>query len=100
VVFIWPGAFDFALVSCWPGAACLALPACCPGAQSFAEFELVEFVLVWSVSWLLGIVAVVDEDDEVPDWAVAKPQDKATKAAARRIRLMMTILLGNVPSLV
>jgi len=93
-----------ALVSCCPGAACFALPACCPGAQSFAEFGLVEFVVVWSVPWLFGIVVVVDDDDEVPDdvpdCAVARPQDKATMAAVRRIRLMMTILLGNVPSLV
>ena len=81
-----------ALVSCWPGAACFALPACCPGAQSFAEFELVDFVVVWSVSWLLGIVVAVDDDDE--DWAVARPQDKATKAAVRRIRFMMTVLLA------
>ena len=100
MVFIWPGAFDLALVSCWPGAACFALPACCPGAQSFAEFELVEFVVVWSVLWLLGIVVVVGDDDDVPDWAVARPQDNATKVAARRIRFMMTVLLGNVPSLV
>ncbi|CDX40490.1 hypothetical protein MPLSOD_40450 [Mesorhizobium sp. SOD10] len=62
---------------------------------------MVEFVVVWSVPWLLGIVVVVDDDeevpDDVPDWAVARPQDKATKAAVRRIRLMMTILFGNVP---
>ena len=88
-------------MSCWPGAACFALPACCPGAQSFAEFELVEFVVVESVLWLLGLVVVVDEEvDDVPDCAVARPADKATKAATRRIRFMMTVLLGNVPSLV
>ncbi len=34
----------------------------------------------------------VDDDDE--DWAVARPQDKATKAAVRRIRFMMTVLLA------
>ncbi|TPI47583.1 hypothetical protein FJW05_11510 [Mesorhizobium sp. B2-9-1] len=81
----------------------MALPVCCPGAQSFAEFELVELVVVVSVLWLLGIVVVDDDDevpDDVPDWAVARPQDKATKAATRRIRFMMTVLLGNVPSLV
>ncbi|TPJ70090.1 hypothetical protein [Mesorhizobium sp. B2-6-2] len=83
----------------------MALPVCCPGAQSFAEFELVELVVVVSVLWLLGIVVVVDDEvddvpDDVPDWAVARPQDKATKAATRRIRFMVTVLLGNVPSLV
>ncbi|MBZ9662231.1 hypothetical protein LB523_24590 [Mesorhizobium sp. ESP-6-4] len=83
----------------------MALPVCCPGAQSFAEFELVEFVVVVSVPWLLGIVVVVDDDvdelpDVVPDCAVARPPDKATKAATRRIRFMVTVLLGNVPSLV
>ncbi|TPO12037.1 hypothetical protein [Mesorhizobium sp. B1-1-5] len=79
----------------------MALPACCPGAQFFAEFELVELVVVVSVLWLLGIVVVVDDEvDDVPDCAVARPPDKATKAATRRIRFMMTVLLGNVPSLV
>jgi len=63
--------------------------------------ELVEFVVVESVLWLLGIVVVVDDEvDDVPDCAVARPADKATKAATRRIRFMMTVLLVNVPSLV
>ncbi|WP_176477072.1 hypothetical protein [Mesorhizobium sp. WSM4313] len=71
----------------------MALPVCCPGAQSFAEFELVELVVVVSVLWLLGIVVVVDDEvDDVPDCAVASPHDKATKAAVRRIRFMITIL--------
>ena len=77
-----------ALVSCWTGAACFAVPVvCCPGAQSFAEFGLVEFVLVWSVFWLLGIVVVdVDEEpDDVPDCAVARPPDRASRAAATPI---------------
>jgi len=43
---------------------------------------------------------VDDEVDDVPDCAVARPADKATKAATRRIRFMMTVLLVNVPSLV
>ncbi|WP_434722129.1 hypothetical protein [Mesorhizobium sp. RIZ17] len=87
-----------ALVSCWPEAACFALPVvCCPGAQSFAEFGLVEFVCVWSVLWLLGIV--VDEElDEVPDCAVASPPERASKVATRRIRFMTTGPFGNAAS--
>ncbi|WP_292419009.1 hypothetical protein [Mesorhizobium sp.] len=78
-----------ALVSCCPGAACFALPVCCPGAQSFAEFGLVEFVVVESVPWLLGIVVVVDDElDELPDWAAARPLDRASKAIASNIRFI------------
>ncbi|RWD59356.1 MAG: hypothetical protein EOS36_25585 [Mesorhizobium sp.] len=89
-----------ASVSCWPGAACFALPVCWPGAQSFAEFGLVDLVVVESVFWSVGIVVVVDEDPlvELLDCAKAKPVDNAIMADAIRSRFMLVSCWENVPS--
>ncbi|TIT80031.1 MAG: hypothetical protein E5W57_04510 [Mesorhizobium sp.] len=90
-----------ASVSCWPGAACFALPVCWPGAQSFAEFGLVDLVVVESVFWSVGIVVVVDEDPlvELLDCAKARPVvDNAIMADAIRSRFMLISYWGNIPS--
>lgn len=84
----------------------MALPLCWPGAQSFAEFELVDFVVVESVLLsVVGIVVVVEEPlDVVPVVPVvpanASPLETAIMAVAKRSRFILHLLMTtNVPSI-